>query len=41
MTEEQAQRNKDVILLRIDPRRDGLRADPRFAALVRRVGLPP
>ena len=33
-------RSEDVTMLSIDPRADPLRSDPRFVALMRRVGLP-
>jgi tetratricopeptide (TPR) repeat protein len=34
-------RDPDLIFLRIDPDWDLLRGNPRFAALIRRVGIPP
>ena len=34
------ERSDQVIYLRVDPRLDPVRADPRFADLVRRVGIP-
>jgi len=39
---EQAYKEKTepLLYLRVDPRLDSLRSDPRFADLVRRVGLP-
>ena len=35
-----AERSVGLVLLRVDPVWDRIRADPRFAALVRRVGIP-
>ena len=35
-----AERSVGLVMLRVDPVWDRIRADPRFAALVRRVGIP-
>jgi len=35
------ERNGGLIWLGADPRMDSLRSDPRFAALVERVGVSP
>jgi hypothetical protein len=35
------ERSAWMVYLNLDPRLDGLRADPRFQELVHRVGLPP
>jgi TolB-like protein/Flp pilus assembly protein TadD len=34
------ERSDGLVYLRVDPRWDGMRSNPRFAQLVRRVGLP-
>lgn len=34
-----AEHDGDLCILKVDPRLDSLRADPRFASLVKRVGL--
>jgi len=33
-------RDWQMAMLKVEPACDGLRSDPRFAALVERVGLP-
>jgi hypothetical protein len=35
-----ASREGDLAFLRVDPRYDPLRDDPRFDELVRRIGIP-
>jgi len=34
-------RSEELLFLKLDPRLDGIRADPRYQSLVRRIGLPP